>query len=83
MTGYGYASYQGQRVQVLQRGIMHRIDCRACGGDGWLDHDGAGGDCEYCNGTGKEDKCVEFAKIGWLEGEQRGRISEVRAGALA
>lgn len=83
MTESEYTTYQEQRVQVLQRGIMQRADCRVCGGDGWFDHDGAGSDCEHCAGTGKEAKCVEFAKIGWLEGEQRGRITIVRAGALA
>jgi DnaJ-class molecular chaperone len=76
-----YATYQGARVQVLER-FTSTLECRVCGGDGWLDHDGRGGDCEFCHGTGRETKPVEFAKVGLLEGAERGTTREVRASAL-
>ena len=80
MTEYA-TTITGLRVQVLDR-HMATIDCRVCGGDGLLDHDGKGGDCEYCDGTGKERKPVEFAKVGMLEGHHRGRIKEFPTSAL-
>jgi hypothetical protein len=76
-----YATVDGLRVQVLDR-FRARADCRVCGGDGWLDHDGAGGDCEFCRGSGKELKATGWARVGFLEGADRGHSRVVSAGAL-
>lgn len=76
-----YALYGREPVRVLRR-FEARADCRVCGGDGWLDHDGKSSDCEYCNGTGKELQRTSWAQVGYLVGSRAGTTEQVREGAL-
>ena len=77
MSAPEYAELDGRRVQVLDRRET-RPDCRVCGGDGYVES----GACENCAGTGKEVDRVVFARVGLLDGDERGRTREVRASAL-
>jgi hypothetical protein len=76
-----YALYENQSVRVLYR-LEARADCRVCGGHGWLDHDGKGGDCEYCQGTGKEVRRTMWAKVGYLFGPKAGSTAIVLSSVL-
>jgi len=76
-----YATVGDLRVQVLER-YAAKVDCRVCGGDGWVEP-GPDGEstCFPCGGSGKAGT-ARFAKVGMLEGPDRGRIREVRASSL-
>ena len=74
-----YATHERFRVQVLGR-FRAPAACRVCGGAQFVETDGA---CPGCNGTGLEPGgLIDYAKVGFLQGPDRGRFREVPARAL-
>lgn len=74
-----YAVHAGEQVQVLTR-FRAYPDCRNCGGQE-LTQDGER--CPACDGKGRSPHRYSYAEIGYLTGENAGRIAEVPVAALS